>query len=106
MRKIRKDDEVMVLAGRSKGRRGIVLKVLDGGERLIVENVNLIMRHTKPNPAKNQPGGIIEREASIHVSNVALIDPQSDKPSRVGIKRLNDGRRVRYFKSSGEVIDS
>jgi large subunit ribosomal protein L24 len=104
MRKIRKDDEVMVLTGRDKGKRGKVARVLDNG-RVIVENVNMVKRHTRPNPNRGVTGGILDKEASIHVSNVALVNPASGKGERVGIKRLEDGTRVRFFKKSGEVAD-
>jgi len=104
MKKIRKGDEVMVLAGRNKTKRGKVLRVLDE-DRLIVEGVNLVKRHTRPNPQAGQAGGIIEKEAPIHVSNVAIYNAAADKADRVGFRRLEDGRKVRFFKSSGEVID-
>ncbi len=104
MKRIHKGDEIIVISGRSKGQRGHVLRVLDN-ERLIVENVNMIKRHTKADPAKNQPGGIIEKEASIHDSNVMLFNPATNKGERVGYKKLDDGRKVRVFKSTGEVAD-
>ena len=104
MKKIRKGDEIYVLAGRDKGKRGNVLRVLDK-ERVIVEGVHVVKRHTKPNPQAGLPGGIIEKEAPIHVSNVALFNPVTQKPDRVGIKTLEDGRKVRFFKSNNEVVD-
>ncbi|HMB39679.1 MAG TPA: 50S ribosomal protein L24 [Wenzhouxiangellaceae bacterium] len=104
MQRIRKGDEVIVTAGRSKGQRGHVLKVL-GNERLLVENVNMIKRHTKPDPQRQQPGGIVEREAPIHTSNVMLYNPATDQGDRVGFKVLDDGRKVRVFRSTGEVVD-
>tara|TARA_Y100001933_G_scaffold249420_1_gene284406 strand:+ start:74 stop:391 length:318 start_codon:yes stop_codon:yes gene_type:complete len=104
MQRIRKGDEVIVIAGRSKGQRGHVLKVL-GNERLLVENVNMIKRHTKPDPQRQQPGGIVEREAPIHTSNVMLYNPATDQGDRVGFKVLDDGRKVRVFRSTGEVVD-
>jgi large subunit ribosomal protein L24 len=104
MKKIRKGDEISVLAGRDKGKRGAVLRVLDN-DRVIVEGVNMVKRHTKPNPQANAPGGIIEKEASIHISNVALFNPVTQKPDRVGIKTLEDDRKVRFFKSNNEVVD-
>ncbi|MEX0914874.1 MAG: 50S ribosomal protein L24 [Wenzhouxiangellaceae bacterium] len=104
MQRIRKGDEVIVTAGRSKGQRGHVLKVL-GNERLLVENVNMIKRHTKPDPQAQQPGGIVEREAPIHTSNVMLYNPATDQGDRVGFKVLDDGRKVRVFRSTGEVVD-
>lgn len=104
MRRIKKGDEVLVIAGKDKGKRGSVLRVL-GDEKLIVENVNIIKRHTKPNPQAGVPGGIIEREAAIQASNVMLFNAQTKKGDRVGIRTLEDGRRVRYFKSTNEVVD-
>lgn len=104
MQRIRKGDEVIVTAGRSKGQRGHVLKVL-GNDRLLVENVNMIKRHTKPDPQRQQPGGIVEREAPIHTSNVMLYNPATDQGDRVGFKVLEDGRKVRVFRSTGEVVD-
>lgn len=105
MRKIKKSDEVVILAGKDKGRRGSVVRVLPN-DRVIVENVNLVKRHTKPNPNLGVAGGIVEREAPIHISNVGLYNPATDKADRVGIKTLEDGRKVRYFKSNGEVVDA
>lgn len=104
MKKIRKGDEVMVLTGRNKSTRGKVLRVLDD-ERVVVEGVNLVKRHTRPNPQMGQPGGIIEKEAPIHVSNVAIYNAATGKADRVGFRTLEDGRKVRFFKSSGEVVD-
>ena len=105
MRRIRRDDEVIVIAGKDKGRRGKVARVVEEGERVIVTGVNLIKRHTKPNPARNVPGGIVEREAALHVSNVMLFNPVTKKGDRVGFRMLEDGRKVRYFKSNNEVVD-
>ncbi len=104
MRRIKKGDEVIVIAGRDKGKRGSVLRVIDE-DRLIVENVNIVKRHTRPNPQAGVSGGIIEKEAAIHASNVMLYNPQSKKGDRVGIRTLEDGRKVRYFKSTNEVVD-
>jgi len=104
MKRILNGDDVIVISGRSKGQRGHVLRVLEN-DRLIVENVNMIKRHTKADPAKNMPGGIIEKEASIHASNVMLFNPVTAKGDRVGYKKLDDGRKVRVFKSTGEVAD-
>ncbi|MBZ0072410.1 MAG: 50S ribosomal protein L24 [Thiohalobacteraceae bacterium] len=104
MRRVKKGDEVIVIAGRDKGKRGSVLRIVDE-ERLIIENVNIVKRHTRPNPQAGVPGGIIEREAAIHTSNVMLYNPQSKKGDRVGIRTLEDGRKVRYFKSTNEVVD-
>jgi len=105
MEKIRKGDQVVVQSGRDKGRRGAVLQVLSGGA-VLVEGLNRVKRHTKPNPQANQPGGIIEKEMPLALSKVALWNPGSKKGDRVGIKTLADGKKVRFFKSSGEVIDA
>ncbi len=105
MRRIRKDDEVIVITGKDKGRRGKVMRVVENGERVIVASVNMIKRHTKPNPARNVAGGIIEREAAMHISNVMLFNPMTKKGDRVGFRVLEDGRKVRYFKSNNEVVD-
>ena len=104
MKHIRKGDHVIVIAGKNKGQRGDVLRV--GDDRVVVSNVNLIKRHTKPNPQANQAGGIVEREASIHLSNVQLFNPATNKGERVGTKTLEDGRKVRVFRSNGEVVDA
>jgi large subunit ribosomal protein L24 len=104
MERIRKGDEVIVIAGRSRGQRGHVLKVLKEN-RLLVENVNMVKRHQKPDPQNQKPGGIIEREAPIHGSNVMLYNPATDKGDRIGYKFLEDGRKVRIFRSTGEVVD-
>ncbi|AAO89807.1 50S ribosomal protein L24 [Coxiella burnetii] len=104
IKKIKKDDTVIVITGRDKGRQGKVLKVLPNS-RLLVEGINLVKKHVKPNPNKNEQGGILERELSIHVSNVAIYNPAAKKADRVGIKTLEDGSKVRIFKSNGEVID-
>lgn len=104
MRKIRKGDEVIVIAGRDKGRRGSVLRVLDD-ERLVVENVNMVKKHTKPNPNAGVAGGIIEREAAFDSSKVMLWNPAAKKGDRVGFKILEDGKKVRIFRSTSEVVD-
>jgi len=101
--KIRRDDEVIVIAGKDKGKTGKVLKVIAGTERVIVEGINLIKKHTKPVPQLQQPGGIVEKEASINVSNVAIVNPETGKADRVGF-RLEDGKKVRVFKSNGKTI--
>ena len=103
--KIRKGDRVKVIAGRSKGKVGDVLRVLPAESRVVVSGVNVIKRHTKP--GRTEQGGIIEREAAIHVSNVALLDPKSteNKPTKIGFKFLEDGRKVRFARASGETID-
>ncbi len=105
MRKIRRGDQVVVLAGRDKGKQGKVIRVLPD-DRVLVENVNIVKRHTRPNPARGVTGGIIDKEAPIHISNVALYNPATGKGERVGIKVLTDGRKVRYFKGTGEVVDA
>ena len=105
MRKLRKGDEVVVTTGRDKGRRGTIIRVL-AGDKVLVENVNMVKRHTRPNPARNTQGGIVEKEAPLHVSNVLLWNPVAKKGDRVGIRTLADGRRVRYFKSNDEVVDA
>jgi large subunit ribosomal protein L24 len=104
MNKIRKGDNVVVIAGKDRGRRGSVLERVDD-EHVIVEGVNKVKRHTKPNPMRNQPGGILEKEMPLHVSNVALFNGQTQKPDRVGFKILEDGRKVRIFRSTGEMVD-
>jgi len=104
MKRIRKGDEVIVTTGRSKGTRGHVLQVL-GEDRLLVENVNMVKRHTKPDPGRNKPGGIVERESPIHISNVSVFNPSTGKADRVGFKSLEDGNKVRVFKSTGEAVD-
>ena len=103
--RIRKNDTVEVISGKDKGKRGRVIEVLPKAARVRVEGVNKIKRHTKPNPQKNVKGGIVEREDPVHVSNVALIDPKSDKPTRVGIKVMADGARVRVAVRSGMPLD-
>ncbi len=104
MKRINKGDEVIVVAGRDKGKRGTVLKLV-GTSRVLVDNVNLVKKHTKPNPNKGITGGILEKEAPIHISNINLFNPLTKKADRVGIKVLEDGKKVRYFKSNGEVVD-
>ena len=105
MRKIKKGDDVVVLVGKDKGRRGTVLRVLSD-MKLVVEGVNKVKKHAKPNPVQNAPGGIIEKEMPIQFSNVALFNPVTQKADRVGIKVLEDGRKVRFYKSNGEVVDA
>ncbi len=104
MNKIRQGDEVVVLAGRDRGKRGTVLRILKDG-RVLVDAVNVVKRHTRPNPSKGQTGGIIEKEAPIDISNLALWNPTAKKADRVGFRHLEDGRKVRFFKSNGEVVD-
>ena len=104
MNRIKKGDQVIVIAGADKGKKGTVSRV--AGDKLYVENINMVKRHTKPNPQAGQPGGIVEREAPIHSSNVMLINPATGKGERVGFKVLGDGRKVRVFRSSGEALDA
>ena len=102
---IRKNDQVIVRAGKDRGKKGRVLSVLPEKNRVVVEGVNLIKRHTRPNPQKNIKGGIVEREAAIHASNVMLVDPDTNEASRLGTKIMPDGRRVRISRKSGQVVD-
>ena len=104
MQKIRQGDEVIVIAGRSKGQRGNVLKRLDEN-RLLVENVNMVKKHVKGNPRSGETGGIVDKEAPIQQSNVMLFNPHTQKGDRIGFKTLEDNRKVRYFKSNDEVVD-
>ena len=103
MRKIKKGDNVVVIAGRDKGKRGDVTRTL-GIDRVVVAGVNQVKRHTKPNPMRNQPGGIVSKEMPIHLSNVAIWNPVTQKPDRIGFRTLQDGRKVRFFKSNKEVL--
>ena len=102
--KIRKGDKVVVLSGRDKGKSGEVVKLVLKEKRAFVQGINVVKRHTKP--SQTNPGGIVDKELPIHLSNLAIIDPKDDKPTRVGFKRLEDGRKVRFAKRSGEAIDS
>jgi large subunit ribosomal protein L24 len=102
---IRKNDQVLVRAGKDRGKKGRVLMVLAARNRVVVEGVNIIKRHTRPNPQKNIKGGIVEREAPIHASNVMVIDPEAGVATRIGHKTLPDGRRVRIGRKSGAVVD-
>ena len=104
MQKIRRGDMVILIAGRDKGRRGAVIEVLDD-DRVRVEGLNMAKKHQKPNPNANQPGGIIEREAPLHISNVAIYNPATQKADRIGFRSLEDGRKVRVFKSNREMVD-
>ena len=104
MNRIRKGDQVVVISGKDKGKRGDVVRV--AGDKVVVSNINVIKRHTKPNPQAGQPGGIVEREAPIHSSNVMVLNPATGKGERVGFKVLGDGRKVRVFRSSGEALDA
>jgi large subunit ribosomal protein L24 len=111
MRKIKKNDLVIIRAGKDKGRQGAVLSIVAGKSgnptdlRLLVEGINMVKRHTKGNPQQNKPGGILEKEASIAYSNVALLNQATGKADRVGFKVLEDGRKIRVFKSNGEAVD-
>jgi large subunit ribosomal protein L24 len=104
MRKIKKNDDVIIIAGKDRGNRGSVLRVL--GDRLLVSGINMVKKHQKPNPVKGLTGGIVAVEMSIHASNVAIYNATSKKADRVGVKILEDGRKMRVFKSSGEVVDA
>ncbi len=104
MNRLKKGDDVIVIAGKDKGRRGTILKLLVD-DRVVVENVNMIKKHTRPNPNKGEPGGIVEKEAPLQASNVMLYNPRSKKGDRVGYRTLDDGRKVRFFKSDNEVVD-
>ncbi|MBA3902800.1 MAG: 50S ribosomal protein L24 [Rhodocyclaceae bacterium] len=105
MNKIRKGDDVIVITGKDKGKRGTVLRRVDD-EHVLIEGVNRVKKHTKPNPVKGQPGGIVDKEMPIHVSNVALFNPATQKADRVGFKTLDGGRKVRVFKSNGENVEA
>ncbi len=105
MEKIRKGDEVIVLVGRDKGRRGTVLRRIDA-DHVVVEGVNRVKKHVKPNPMKGQTGGIVEKEMPVHISNVALFNAATQKADRVGIRVLEDGKKVRFFKSNGELVNA
>jgi len=105
MSRIKKGDEVIVTVGRDKGKRGTVLRIVDG-EHLLVEGANRVKKHQRPNPLKGTTGGIVDKELPLHVSNVAIFNPVTKKADRVGTKVLGDGRRVRCYKSNGEVIDA
>ncbi len=105
MRKIKAGDEVIVIAGKDKGRCGAVIKMVENGKRVLVEAANMMKKHVKPNPQRQIKGGIIEKEAPLDISNIAIWNPLTKKADRVGFKFLEDGKKVRYFKSNGEVID-
>lgn len=105
MEKIRKGDEIIVIAGKDKGRRGVVLRRVDA-EHVVVEGVNRAKKHVKPNPMKGVEGGIVDKDMPIHISNVALFNPATAKADRVGVKVLEDGRKVRVFKSNGELVNA
>jgi len=105
VKRIRKGDTVVVTAGREKGRTGTVVGVQADG-RVLVENVNLVKKHQRPNPQRGVQGGIVQKEAALHASNVALLNPATKKADRVGVRTLKDGRKVRFFKSNGELVDA
>jgi large subunit ribosomal protein L24 len=105
MNRIKKGDQVIVVAGKDKGRRGTVLRIESGG-RVVVENLNVAKKHQRPNPQKGVAGGIVEQEKSIDASNVMLFSPTTEKGDRVGFRQLADGRKVRFFKGNGEVLDT
>jgi len=105
MKKIRKGDQVVVLTGREKGRRGAVLQVLADG-RVVIESVNMVKKHQKPNPQGGKQGGIVEKEMPLAVSKVAIWNPSAKRADRIGLKMLTDGKKVRFFKSNGEMIDA
>jgi large subunit ribosomal protein L24 len=104
MKKIRKGDQVIVISGRDKGRKGTVVEVRDD-DTLVVENVNRVKKHQKGNPQAGVPGGIVEKEAPLHISKVAILNPATQKADRIGIKTLADGKKVRFLKSSGEMLE-
>jgi large subunit ribosomal protein L24 len=103
MRRIKTGDEVIVIAGKDKGKHGKIVRYTTT-DRVVVENINLVKRHTKGNPLRGTAGGILEKEMPIHISNIALLNPTTQKPDKVGFKFLEDGNKVRYFKSNGEII--
>ncbi|MCL5260951.1 MAG: 50S ribosomal protein L24 [Gammaproteobacteria bacterium] len=105
MRKIKKGDEVIIITGKNKNQRGKVLRVVKDGKKAVVEGINLIKKHTKPNPNTNTQGGIVEKEAPISISNIAIYNPVSKKRDRAGVKVLDNGKRARYFKSNKELIE-
>jgi large subunit ribosomal protein L24 len=105
MEKIRKGDDVIVTTGKDKGKRGTVLRIVDA-RHLVVEGVNRVKKHQRPNPMKNQTGGIVDKDMPIDISNIALFNPQTKKADRIGFKLMQDGRKVRVFKSNGEMVDA
>lgn len=105
MKRIRRGDDVIVIAGKDKGRRGTVLRVL-APEQVVVEGINKVKKHTRPNPMKGNRGGILDKEMPIHISNVSLFNPVTQKADRIGMRTLQDGRKVRYFKGNNEVVDT
>jgi len=105
MRKIKKGDNVVVITGRDKGKRGDVARIVDD-MHVVVNGINAMKKHAKPNPLKNQPGGIISKEVPIHVSNIAIWNPVTQKPDRIGFRTMDDGRKLRFYKSNGELINA
>jgi large subunit ribosomal protein L24 len=105
MLKIKKGDNVVVIAGRDKGKRGDVARIV-GDSHVVVNGINAMKKHAKPNPLKNQPGGIISKEVPIHVSNIAIWNPVTQKPDRIGFRKMDDGRKLRFYKSNGELINA
>jgi large subunit ribosomal protein L24 len=105
MNNIKKGDDVAILTGKDKGKRGVVLRVLSAKGKVVVENINMVKRHTKGNPMQGKPGGIVEKEMPLDASNVAIWNPVLNKPGRVGTRVLEDGRKVRFFKANNEVVD-
>ena len=106
MQKIKKGDDIIVITGKDKGKRGTVSRVMLENDRVLVDGINMVKKHQKPNPAAGAPGGIIDKEMPMAISNVALFNAATGKADRIGIKQLEDGRKVRFFKSNGEVLDS
>jgi large subunit ribosomal protein L24 len=104
MRRIRQNDEVIIISGKDKGKRGKVIRV-SSDDRVWIENINIVKRHTKGNPLQNRPGGILDKEMPLHISNVAVFNSSTQKADKVGFKFLEDGKKVRFFRSNGEVID-
>jgi len=106
MRKLKKGDEIIVITGKDKGKRGTLTQMIAEKDRVVVEGLNMVKKHQKPNPNQGVPGGIVQKEMPLHISNVAIFNPATGKADRVGIKILEDGRKVRVFKSNNEVIDA
>lgn len=104
MRKIKQDDQVIILTGKYKGHKGRILRVVDSGKKVVVEGINMVKKHVKPNPQRQQTGGVISKEAPLDISNVAIVNPASQKGDRVGFKMV-DGKKRRFFKSNGELVD-
>jgi large subunit ribosomal protein L24 len=106
MQKLKKGDDIIVIAGRDKGKRGTISTVMPAFDKVMIDGINLVKKHQKPNPSAGVQGGIVEKEMPLHISNVAIFNPATGKADRVGIKILEDGRKVRFFKSNNEVIDA